>query len=90
MKRIKPGAVREGRIPIYDRSRNLRGHCGPRMTEASMPRFGLTHGATLGVYKGRKAWLESQQDPVALARKGRVSAVSLSKSLKAARGSVKS
>lgn len=42
---VKPGALRKGRIAIFDRAGNRRGTCGPKMTEASMPRFGLKRGA---------------------------------------------
>lgn len=52
------GEVPENRIAIIDRHGNLRGHCGPTMTEASMSRFGLRNGAVLGKHKGRIAWIE--------------------------------
>lgn len=46
---------------IIDRCRNLRGRCGPRMSQASLPRFGLRNGARLGKYKGHDAWLERKK-----------------------------
>lgn len=57
MKKHRAGTVAEGRIAILDSDLNMRGQCGPKMTEASMSRFGLKHGATLKTIDGKKCWV---------------------------------
>jgi len=56
MKKHKLGTVPEGRLAIVDHNGAIRGHCGAKMTEASMPRFGLKHGATLKKIDGKNCW----------------------------------
>lgn len=52
----KVGEVRPGRIPIYDRQGNQRGHVGPKATSATVARFTGEFGAKLGKVKGRDSW----------------------------------
>jgi hypothetical protein len=52
------GEVPEGRIAIVDRHGRYRGHCGPKMTETSMLRFGIKGPVRLGKFKKRTAWIE--------------------------------
>lgn len=58
MRKLKVGEVREGRIPIIDKSGNVRGNVGPRATTATVSRFLGHSNARLGNYAGRKSWIE--------------------------------
>lgn len=78
----KPGIIPAHQIPIYDHRLNMRGRVGPKASSATVARFGVGHGATLQTVKGRKAWVGRTPG------KPSVSAIPLSKSLKADRGSV--
>jgi hypothetical protein len=77
----KPGTVPPGRIAIYDHQLHRRGHVGPKASAATAERFGV-HNAALQRVRGAPAWVGSAPG------KPKVSAVPLSKSLKADRGSV--
>lgn len=46
------GKVPEGRIGVYDRNRNLRGHVGPKATSVTAARFHNELGATLSQSHG--------------------------------------
>ncbi len=78
----KPGTVPAHQIPIYDHRMNMRGRVSRGASSVTVSRFGV-HGATLQTVKGRKAWVGVQPG------KPRVSTISLSKSLRAAKGSNK-
>ena len=58
MKKQKVGEVREGRIPIIDKSGNVRGNVGPRATQATVARFLGHSNARLAPFKGRRSWVE--------------------------------
>jgi hypothetical protein len=77
----KPGTVPAHQIPIYDHRMNMRGRVNRGASSVTVSRFGV-HGATLQTVKGRKAWVGVAPG------KPHVSAIPLSKSLKADRGSV--
>ena len=53
----EPFNVRAGRVPVLDHKKILRGHVGPKATEATLGRFGLTHGGTLQTCEGRQCWV---------------------------------
>jgi hypothetical protein len=53
----QPFNVRAGRIPVLDHRKVMRGHVGPRASEATLPRFGLKHGGTLQKCQGRDCWV---------------------------------
>jgi hypothetical protein len=58
-KQRKPGTVPPGKLVVYDRAGNLRGHVGPRATSVTASRFTNQPGATLtkGKSKGeRDSW----------------------------------
>ncbi len=78
----KPGAVPAHQIPIYDHRMNMRGRVSRGASSVTVSHFGV-HGATLRTVKRRKAWVGVQPG------KPRVSTISLSKSLRAAKGSNK-
>ena len=78
----RPGAVPQGRIPIYDHQLHRRGHVGPKASAATAERFGV-HNATLQRVRGAPAWVGSAPG------KPRVSTISFSKSRLAAKGSNK-
>jgi hypothetical protein len=83
-KRIKPGAVKPGHVGIYDHKGNLRGHLhGPGGSAATVERFGV-HNAKLQRVRGASAWVGEAPKARPTAR---ASAISLSKSLRAAKGS---
>ncbi len=77
----KPGEVPAHQLPIYDHLGNMRGRVSKGASSATVSRFGVGHGATVQIVKGRKAWVGVQPG------KPRVSSLPLSKSLKAAKGS---
>jgi len=52
----KPGTVPPGRIGVYDRQDNLRGHLTPAATSVSAARFTGEHGAKLTKKDGRTTW----------------------------------
>ncbi len=52
-----PFNVRAGRIPVLDHNKVLRGHVGPKATEATLPRFGLKRGGKLQKVQGRDCWV---------------------------------
>lgn len=58
MKQRKPGTVPEGRIGVYDRNGNVRGHVGRTATQATVARFIGHPNAKLGKVAGRAAWIE--------------------------------
>jgi hypothetical protein len=51
----KPGLPPAGRLGIYDRNGNMRGHVGPRASAATVRRFGIE--AELSNKDGRPAWV---------------------------------
>jgi hypothetical protein len=58
-KQRKPGTVPPGKIGVYDRAGNLRGHVGNKATSVTAARFTGQAGATLtkGKSKGeRDSW----------------------------------
>lgn len=58
MKKQKVGEPPAGRIPIIDKSGNVRGVVGPRATQSCVSRFLGHPNARLGNYNGRKSWIE--------------------------------
>jgi hypothetical protein len=52
-----PFNIPAGRIPVLDHKKIMRGHVGPKATEATLPRFGLKHGGSLQTCKGRTCWV---------------------------------
>jgi hypothetical protein len=55
----KPGQVPDGRIPIYDSKKRLRGHCGPNLLASGVTRFGV-HNPKLKKVGGKPAWVGSK------------------------------
>lgn len=53
----QPFNIPAGRIPVLDHKKIMRGHVGPKATEATLPRFGLKHGGSLQTVKGRQCWV---------------------------------
>jgi len=82
MKRQRIGQPAPGKLPVYDHRGNMRGVVGPRATSATAARFGVGHGATLKVVKGRRAWVGRKPG------KPQASALPLSTSLRTSKGSV--
>jgi hypothetical protein len=82
-KRVKPGAVPEGRIGIYTHDLNRRGHMGMTASAVTAARFGVQN-ATLQRVRGAPAWVGASPKARTAPR---VSAVPLAKSLRAAKGS---
>jgi hypothetical protein len=55
-KSVKPGTLPEGRFAVLDHKGRVRGHVGPKATEATVSRFGV-HGAFLDTDdNGRTCW----------------------------------
>ena len=81
-KRVKVGAVPQGRVAVYDHNLNRRGHVGPKASAVTAARFGAAN-ATLQRVRGAPAWVGEAPG------KPRASAIPLAKSLKADRGSAK-
>lgn len=81
-KRVKPGAVPQGRIGIFDHQLHRRGHVGPRASALTAERFGV-HNATLQRVRGAPAWVGEAPKV-----RPQVSSVNHRASVKAARGSV--
>ena len=81
-------ALPDHRIPIYDHEGNMRGHVGHKATAATVSRFIGQHGAKLGKKDGRDAWIAPDRNVTG--GHGSVAAIPLEKSVRAARGSVRS
>lgn len=62
MKRTKIGKVPEGRIPILDQGNRVRGHVGPKATEATVARFLGHNNAKLETNGGRVVWQSYGED----------------------------
>lgn len=56
MRKRKPGAVPPGKIAVFDRKGQLRGHVGPRATSATAARFTKQLGAKLMTKNGQTCW----------------------------------
>jgi hypothetical protein len=52
----RPGTVPPGKIGVYDREGNLRGHVGKTATAVTAARFTNERGHVLGKVAGRLAW----------------------------------
>lgn len=59
-KKPEPFNVRAGRIPVLDHKKIMRGHVGPKATEATLPRFGVKHGGSLQTVQGRRCWVGNE------------------------------
>jgi hypothetical protein len=58
-RKIKPGEVREGRIPVFDSRNRMRGHVGPSATQCTALRMTGGDGGSrlkLNNRRGRLAW----------------------------------
>jgi hypothetical protein len=79
----KPGAIPPGKVAVYDHQGNRRGHVGPKASAVTAARFGAAN-AKLQRVRGASAWVGEAPKARPTAR---ASAISLSKSLRAAKGS---
>jgi hypothetical protein len=83
----QPFNVEASRVPILDSSKVLKGHCGPKASEAILPRFGLKNGGKLQTVQGRQCWVGNPGKSSSVPQQ---QMAKLRASLRADRGSVSS